>query len=240
MPIIILGIALAIFVIYWKSPKARGKRGEATVKLFIGETVPGEKYIINDIIIKDENGKTSQIDHIVINRNGIFVIETKNYSGRIYGNETQQEWTQVLQYGKVKNKFYNPVKQNATHVRRIKEATNTQIPIYSLIVFTKGNVSYIDAPNVYTLGEMKRKLNSPTNVLLTQSEMENLYNQLCNIKNNCTVTTKEHIENIHKTQTDINKGICPRCNGKLIRRKGKYGDFYGCSNYPKCKFTKEC
>ena len=47
-----------------------------------------------------------------------------------------------------------------------------------------------------------------------------------------------HIENIHKMQNKISEGICPRCGGKLVMRNGSYGQFYGCSNYPKCKFTK--
>jgi len=34
--------------------------------------------------------------------------------------------------------------------------------------------------------------------------------------------------------------VCPRCDGKLVLRHGRGGKaFYGCSNYPKCKFTKK-
>ncbi|MDD6393178.1 MAG: topoisomerase DNA-binding C4 zinc finger domain-containing protein [Prevotella sp.] len=40
-----------------------------------------------------------------------------------------------------------------------------------------------------------------------------------------------------QTQATINAGICPKCGGQLIKRNGKYGSFYGCSNYPNCKFT---
>jgi ssDNA-binding Zn-finger/Zn-ribbon topoisomerase 1 len=51
---------------------------------------------------------------------------------------------------------------------------------------------------------------------------------------------KEHVKsvksNIQKRKETINSGICPRCGGHLIRRQGKYGAFYGCSNYPKCKY----
>lgn len=71
-------------------------------------------------MIVSNNGNTTQIDHIVINPRGVFVIETKNYSGEIYGSENQREWTQVLAYGNVKNKLYNPLKQNATHVYNVK------------------------------------------------------------------------------------------------------------------------
>ena len=47
------------------------------------------------------------------------------------------------------------------------------------------------------------------------------------------------MENIHRLQEKIDNNICPRCGGKLVLRNGKYGDFYGCENYPKCKFIKK-
>ncbi|MDE5729186.1 MAG: topoisomerase DNA-binding C4 zinc finger domain-containing protein [Clostridia bacterium] len=58
------------------------------------------------------------------------------------------------------------------------------------------------------------------------------------LKNGNTITENEHVKNIIKTQNDIQSGICPRCGGSLILRNGKYSLFYGCSNYPHCKFTK--
>ena len=99
-------VSLALFVSFLRTPKGKGWLGELLIRFLIGTTKYGEKYVINNLIVADENGHTSQIDHIVINRGGIYVIETKNYSGRIYGQENQQEWTQVLNYGKVKNKLY--------------------------------------------------------------------------------------------------------------------------------------
>ena len=55
------------------------------------------------------------------------------------------------------------------------------------------------------------------------------------------VDDKSHVNNINATKAEeYNKvalGICPQCGGNLIMRSGKYGTFYGCSNYPRCKFT---
>ena len=107
--IIISIILIIILAIYLKRPETRGKRGENRVKWVIGETIENEQYVINDLIVSN-NGNTTQIDHIVINPRGVFVIETKNYSGEIYGSENQREWTQVLAYGNVKNKLYNPLR----------------------------------------------------------------------------------------------------------------------------------
>ena len=105
--IIIPIVLIIILAVYLKRPETRGKRGENRVKWVIGETIENEQYVINDLIVSN-NGNTTQIDHIVINPRGVFVIETKNYSGEIYGSENQREWTQVLAYGNVKNKLYNP------------------------------------------------------------------------------------------------------------------------------------
>lgn len=103
--IIVLDILFIAFIAYWKRPSTRGKRGENKVSSAIGNTIENEQYVINNLILVND-GKSVQIDHIVINPRGIFVIETKNYSGEIYGSESQREWSQVLAYGKVKNKLY--------------------------------------------------------------------------------------------------------------------------------------
>jgi predicted RNA-binding Zn-ribbon protein involved in translation (DUF1610 family) len=58
-----------------------------------------------------------------------------------------------------------------------------------------------------------------------------------------TVSDSQHVKNIRKAAKEvnaaINSGICPKCGGHLIERNGKYGTFYGCSNYPKCRFTTQ-
>ena len=218
-------------------PKKLGEIGENYIN-YILERIPGENYIINDLIIKDQTGKTTQIDHIVINTNGVFVIETKNYAGRIYGNDLQQEWIQVLNYGKSKHQFYNPVKQNASHIYKLKEITGTKLPIKSIVVFVQDNIDYIESKNVYTTEQMKNQIRTRLQEPITLEQIKELYNQLKKIKEENSITTAEHIENIKKTMNETEQGICPRCNGKLVERRGKYGTFYGCSNYPKCKFTK--
>ena len=63
-------------------------------------------------------------------------------------------------------------------------------------------------------------------------------------KNSITIDRKEveqHKRNVknkqYETERSIYRGYCPRCGGELVLRQGQYGSFYGCSNYPKCKFT---
>lgn len=232
--IIIPIILIIILAVYLKRPETRGKRGENRVKWVIGETIENEQYVINDLIVSN-NGNTTQIDHIVINPRGVFVIETKNYSGEIYGSENQREWTQVLAYGNVKNKLYNPLKQNAAHVYNVKRIVGN-LPIHSLVVFVQNNTYHIEAKKVIPLSELKRTLCSGVSVL-TAKQMEKAYQLL--LANKTEISTKEHVENIRTQQWNVEHGICPRCGGKLVLRNGKYGEFWGCSNYPRCKFIKK-
>ena len=233
------GIILAIALGLMKSPWFIGAFGEWRVKIALGKTVEGSRYVINNLMLQSKDGKTSQIDHILINKNGIFVIETKNYSGRIYGDEHSNEWTQVLNYGKVKYKLYNPIKQNATHIYRLKEVVkNKNIKYHSIIVFAKGNTEYINANNVYSISEMKQAIKNTNEASLDIDDMKRIYDQLIDIKNNSCVSLREHVDNVETMLENIEDGICPRCGGNLVERNGKNGKFYGCSNFPKCKFTK--
>ena len=221
------------------SPETKGKIGELKVKLTLGRGKAGKKRIVNNIIV-EEDGKTSQIDHVVINNRGIFCIETKNYAGRIYGSEDQQHWTQVLAYGKTKNRFYNPLKQNWTHAMRLSRMLEDEYPVYSIIVFTHNNTRYIDARNVVGLRGLNQLLNSKGEEnALTPEQVETVANQLLFIKDVKMVTEEDHMNEINKVKTDIANNICPRCGGNLVLRHGKYSDFYGCSNYPECRFIKK-
>lgn len=102
-----------------QTAEEKGVEGEMFVRGQIGITVPNIKYVFNDYVFKIGED-TAQIDHIVVNKRGVFVIETKNYSGQIYGAEGQREWVQVLNYGEEKHKIFNPLMQNEGHIKKLK------------------------------------------------------------------------------------------------------------------------
>lgn len=93
------------------------------------------KAIFHDLYIPRSNGKFSQIDLVVATKVGILVFEVKDYSGWIYGNGSRLKWTQVLAYGKEKYKFYNPVLQNNSHIKCLRQQLKEKVPFYSIIVF---------------------------------------------------------------------------------------------------------
>lgn len=99
----------------------------------------GARFLFN-VYIPTEAGETTEIDILLLTRNGIFVIESKNYSGWIFGSETQKNWCQTLPAGKGKSRksyFYNPVMQNQSHIKHLKSFLGEEIPMYSIIVFSQ-------------------------------------------------------------------------------------------------------
>lgn len=92
--------------------------------------------IFHDLYIKTSNDNFSQVDLVIATKVGIIVLEIKDYSGWIFGNGNQTNWTKVLAFGREKYSFYNPVKQNAKHIANLKRLlSKEQIPYYSVIVF---------------------------------------------------------------------------------------------------------
>ncbi|MCT2534761.1 NERD domain-containing protein [Aquibacillus koreensis] len=134
-----------------KSSTGRSQEELATVKGQIGEhkidiqlaQLPKEYKYINDLMVKNSKSKTgySQIDHIVISPYGIFVIETKNYQGTIYGGKDRKTW---LINGKFK--FMNPFHQNYGHVEGLKQLIDSKHhdAFISMVSFTKRCTFKID------------------------------------------------------------------------------------------------
>ena len=92
--------------------------GERIVSARLNTLLSDDYRILDDVILKTNRG-TSQIDHIVVSKYGIFVIETKNYKGWIFGHENSEKWTQNL-YG-YKYALANPVRQNQAHIRAVRQ-----------------------------------------------------------------------------------------------------------------------
>lgn len=240
-------VLLIVVVLVLGQPTVKGKIGEAIVKAAIAIGNAGEKQnkqlVIHNLVLEPEPGKTSQIDHVVINRNGVFVIETKNYSGRIYGDDFSRDWTQVLNYGKTKNRFYSPVKQNFTHQCVIQALLSDDTPIVPIVVFTDGDISHVRSKYVCTVRGMLQRLKTAGERQLTDEEIETIHAVLSGQNKSETICNAEHIHNIEErkkaVEHTIEQRICPRCGGKLIERHGRRGTFLGCSNYPSCRFTEK-
>ena len=92
--------------------------------------------MIKNLYLPKDNGETSEIDLIFITQKGIFVFESKNYSGWIFGDDKGKNWTAMLP-NKQKNYFYNPIKQNKTHLKWMRKYVGEDVPLFSIIVFSE-------------------------------------------------------------------------------------------------------
>ncbi len=100
-------------------PTIKGRIGEGVVNLAAKLRLDSKVYhLIKDVTIPSKNG-TTQIDHVIVSKFGVFVIETKNYKGWIFANAKDRQWTQVNY--KQKHRFQNPLRQNYGHICALSE-----------------------------------------------------------------------------------------------------------------------
>lgn len=104
------------------------------------EPLPGYKRFLSNCYIPKSDGTYTEADLILLHQSGIYVIESKNYNGAIFGSEEDQYWTQSLAGGRRKSSFYNPIRQNKGHIKWLKYNLDlgSDTPCYSVIVFGDG------------------------------------------------------------------------------------------------------
>lgn len=115
----------------------RGTKSERHLVLQLLKYGIPAQTIFHDLCVEKKNGEFSQIDIVVATTEGILVFEVKDFSGWIFGNGNHSHWTKVLAYGKKKHRFYNPIKQNRSHIETLRKQVKQfeDIPFFSIIVF---------------------------------------------------------------------------------------------------------
>ena len=151
LPIILLSLVLALAIIFkiWRRHRNnkiiaestdlhRGTASERDIILRLRKFGIEAQDIYHDLYFRRRNGAYVQVDMVVPTKVGIIVFELKDYKGWLFGDGEHKKWTQILNYGKVKNYFYNPVMQNEGHIFHMRELCPQlrNVPIYSVIVFS--------------------------------------------------------------------------------------------------------
>ena len=206
-----------------------------------------------NLYIPKNNGETTELDVVLLHESGIYVFESKNYSGWIFGTESQQYWTQTLPVGRggsQKNQFYNPILQNKGHLKWIQIFLEDQtLPFYSYIVFsdrcTLKNITLTSAKhyviNRYNLLSAVQQNIAKTGIQLSPEKIDNLFEKLypftqieeaekmahiTNIQQNTQRSFSQPISNT-KVTSNIERIICPRCGEKLVVRIARKGEHQG-------------
>jgi hypothetical protein len=138
------------------SRSVKGWLGEFRVRQVTTTQLDTETYRqFHDVILPTADG-TTQIDHIIVSEYGVFVIETKNMGGWIFGNPNQPKWTQT--FGKSKHSFQNPLRQNYKHIKELESLLQIgEDKLFSVVVFTGDAEFKTDMPdNVIRSGRLPR------------------------------------------------------------------------------------
>lgn len=233
-----------------------GSLGEFEIWNYLQNVKGYKRFILNCYVPRDD-GATTEVDVIMIHETGIHVFESKNYSGWIFGTETQQYWMQTLSNGyKVteKTRFFNPILQNKVHIKWLSRFLKVDpSKFFSYIVFSehcelKSITLFSDNHFVVKRNNLLKAVQDVLkhhDAVLTNEQIDAYYNQLYARTQVDTKTKKHHIEAIqHRAEERRSMLICPRCGGTLIFRQAKKGSnigkaFYGCSNYPKCRYIRD-
>lgn len=228
-PIILILIIIFACIYYYKNKKYKeetyykltnndffnvrhnaGRYGEYLTYKYLKEFEnQGARFLFN-IYIPKKYEETTEIDVLMISSKGLFVFESKNYSGWVFGSDYQKYWYQTLPSGRrrsYKKKFYNPVFQNNTHVRYLKSLIGDNFPIYSIITFSDHctlmnvNIKYskVNVINCYEVNKIVSTIyaNNPADAL-SNEQIDEIYNFLYPYTQVDDIAKQNHIENINR------------------------------------------
>lgn len=244
VPMLVICLPIIFFLYLLKSAWFKGIAGEFLVH--ISAKIHLNKYeyqVLRNVTLPTEDG-TTQIDHIIVSEYGVFVVETKNMKGWIYGGSHQRMWTQKIY--KYTDKFQNPLHQNHKHVETLKSflGLNDQ-QIFSLVVFVGDSTFKTAMPENVTHGSgFIRFIKYRKQPVISDEDVQGI---LAKIETGrlapSSETNKAHINHVkHMISEKQSSNCCPKCGGFMVIREAENGPnhadkWLGCSRFPQCRGT---
>lgn len=237
-------IPVLIAITIAKSPWFKGMVGEFVVNFSAKWLLDKNDYhLIKNVTLPTEDG-TTQIDHVIISVFGVFVVETKNMKGWIFGSPNQKSWTQKIY--KHSSKFQNPLRQNYKHVKTLQSLLIlSDQQVHSVIVFVGGSTFKTPMPENVTYGAgYARYIKSKNTPVLTESQVKEVTRNIEQGKlSRAFKTNREHarhVKNIVASKEKKTLPTCPKCGDLMILREAKKGQntgkrFWGCTKFPECR-----
>ena len=181
--------------------ETKGLIGEKKIKKDFLTELNYEYFIYDNVTIRDAYEYTTQIDHIIVCRYGLFVIETKNYSGWIYASESKQKWVQ--KFPKKSYEFQNPILQNYRHISVLKfilDSKSISSNIHSLVVFSEDCTFKTHLPhNVFQGSEWINYIQSFDTGVFTENQIQYIKDQISRSKLPLSQKTDSiHLRSIQK------------------------------------------
>ena len=160
-----------------------------------------------NLYIPSKNENTTEIDLIMITRKGLFVFESKNYGGWIFGSEKSKYWMQTLpgRNGRcLKNQFYSPILQNKGHINNLRRILQCYIPCFSIIVFSDRCIlkkvpeqtNELKVIHRNNLGNVVRTIYNINKDVIDEEKIDVIYNKLYEYTQVSDEVRHEHVYNI--------------------------------------------
>lgn len=193
----------------------------------------------HNVIIPSKNG-TAQIDHLLVSPYGLFIVETKNIKGWIFGSENNQKWTNTVYSNKYQ--FQNPLKQTYRQKKVLSAFLGMPVSKIHTVIYFVGDCEFkTQMPaNVLNsgLGSYIKRFHKP---ILSPTLLERTIGALQKHKSESSLTTTDHVRSLR--QRHNSNSNCPKCGSKLVLRTAAKGpkagsQFLGCQNFPSCRFTR--
>jgi restriction system protein len=194
----------------------------------------------HNVIVPTSNG-TTQIDHILVSPFGLFIVETKNMKGWIFGSENQAKWTQSL-YGQ-NYSFQNPLRQAYRQKKSICEFLEINESVIHTIIYFVGDCEFkTSLPANVIRSRLGRCIKRFKSHVLTAEEVNRVVRKLERHLVESNLTTRDHVRSLRQRHSSTT--VCPKCGSNLVERTAKQGrtvgsTFLGCENYPRCRFTRD-
>lgn len=216
--------------------------GNLAARLFLDA---GEYRSLNNVTLQTGHG-TVQIDHVIVSRFGIFVVEAKNYQGWIFGGEKQAEWTQCLPGGR-KFRFQNPLRQNYRHIRSLAEFLGLPDDRFHSVVMFWGDSEFkTPMPANVMSRNYASYIKGKTEVLFSEAEVTEIVAALETGRMPTGLlkgleTRRVHLQSLQERHGS--EARCPTCGAELIERVATRGAragsrFLACRRFPRCRFTR--
>lgn len=199
------------------SPESLGAKGELEIFEVLKDLESSPLFLFNLYLPTKNKDKFSEIDVIMIHSSGIYIFESKNLKGWIFGNENNRFWTQVLCYRqgkqstKQKNRFFNPILQNKIHIRNFKRySKNRPILFYNYVIFSdkakfKDVTIENDDVNLLTIKELKEVIinkNYFNEKNLTKEQVCKIFNILYPLTIKSKEFREKHVNKIRKNKKE--------------------------------------
>jgi len=252
-------IILAAGIIKLFRPQIKGWFGETLLHRHLQFHLDKKLYIVlHDIMLPTDDGTTTQIDHIIVSQWGVFVIETKTYSGWIYGDEYEPQWT-VVHFNR-KDRFQNPLRQNYKHIATLSERLGISKEYFRTVIAFSGESKFkTEMPQeVMLFGDVVDYIKEHSvETIIPPEQVKEVADTILEWQASLSEKQKvEHVQNLQKMhepqeaiQEKLNiilnddssssdkKLFCPRCGAPMVLRKRKADGlpFWGCSQFPKCR-----